>query len=562
LELAQIQIQELNAQLRNLEIERDYAEQRVASLSESWQDDREQLSQRSESSAYTENGSADELEAQEQSEVSYESPSFQAFEETSLAEVPLESRHEEAAHFAPTHEQEVAHYEEPTSQRRELPAWFKMDEPEQASMQEDSSYATENSHVSSPERSYSYLTPDLSTYSESGYPAESLGHASLDYQDSSSHESTPVSQSDQGSSGLGGYASNLENLDSISDRLQRMLADADQRRAPSSSRPRTSQSWSQKFASPSANAPPADLEYQRSEPGEEAIASTYEEVVEQPARDYSELRLESIPEARDSTRERYEEPSRDGYPDEPINQHEQESTSIERSPIKPWSVASASTGNYEQQFESQPDQASEEEESIEAYMQRLLNRVRGDAEKSPEVVQDKTPVIESPAQAVQSAPAKPRSRVAASMGLDMDDALRPASERPSEELFVPRQQAPEQRNDLAALRELANTNARRAITRSDIRRTNSAFFMKLGVTALAVFSAVALFLFNGFTLNAPFAGMVAAIVVALLWGFDCVNHFKLLKNVGHNKATPAETAAGQSIRVGNSDESGWRPTPV
>ena len=60
------------------------------------------------------------------------------------------------------------------------------------------------------------------------------------------------------------------------------------------------------------------------------------------------------------------------------------------------------------------------------------------------------------------------------------------------------------------------------------------------------------------------AGMVAAIIVAILWGYDCVNHFKRLKNVGGmNKVTAAETAAGQSIRVGSTDEeSGWRPTPT
>ena len=139
----------------------------------------------------------------------------------------------------------------------------------------------------------------------------------------------------------------------------------------------------------------------------------------------------------------------------------------------------------------------------------------------------------------------------------------PKVEKLSEELFVPRQQAPEHRNDLAALRELANTNARRAISRSDIRRTNSAFFVKMGVTGLAVTSAVALFLFNGFSLNAPFAGMVSAIVVAGLWGHDCVNHFKLLKNgAGMHRATAAETAAGQSIRLSSSEENGWRPSQV
>ena len=206
-----------------------------------------------------------------------------------------------------------------------------------------------------------------------------------------------------------------------------------------------------------------------------------------------------------------------------------------------------------------------EEESIEVYMQRLLHRVRGGTGDATAMSsQTAAPPIptKTKAQATVSGPTKPRSRVAASMGLDLDDpATATKVEKLSEELFVPRQQTPERRNELDALRELANTNARRAISRSDIRRTNSAFFVKLGVTGLAVTSAVALFLFNGFSLNAPFVGMVSAIVVAGLWGYDCVNHFRLLKNgAGMHQATAAETAAGQSIRLSSSEENGWRPS--
>ena len=208
-----------------------------------------------------------------------------------------------------------------------------------------------------------------------------------------------------------------------------------------------------------------------------------------------------------------------------------------------------------------------EEESIEVYMQRLLHRVRGGAgDGIAPSSQSALPPIPSKAagQASAGAITHSRSRVAASLGLDLaDPETMPKVEKLSEELFVPRQQAPEHRIDLDALRELANTNARRAISRSDIRRTNSAFFVKMGVTGLAVTSAVALFLFNGFSLNAPFAGMVSAIVVAGLWGHDCINHFRLLKNgAGMHQATAAETAAGQSIRLSSSEENGWRPSQV
>jgi hypothetical protein len=345
-----------------------------------------------------------------------------------------------------------------------------------------------------------------------------------------------------------------------------MLADADQRRTPSKSlvKPPTSQSWSQKFSSATSKASstesalrgdndiPEDRGFLTSESGERDAAISIEQANIDASSDSHEHASELYQSSLRSSQQSYEEPPRESFPDVEIDQQIRDSRS----------VASSSIWNKDKPVDDRAEPASEEEESIEAYMQRLLNRVRGDSESSPTVASAKVPTVEPQLKTVQSASTKPRSRVAASMGIEMEEAPSPVSERLNEELFVPRQQAPEKRNDLAALRELANTNARRAITRSDIRRTNSAFFIKLGVTGLAVFSAVALFLFNGFALNAPFAGMVAAVVVAVLWGMDCVNHFKQLKNVGQNQATPAETAAGQSIRVGNSDESSWRPTPA
>ncbi len=577
LELAQVQIQELNLQLRNLEMERDAAEQRVASLSESWQINQEQLSQPFESNPYPESEPSVELSPEEPSGVSYETPSLRTFEEFPLADERVENTIDETGYFTPSQEPEVEQHEEPKFQSRELPDWYKQEEPEQFIANEGLAESTQYSsnYVSSQDSSFSFSTPNLSSYSDVDYPSDTNEPFVHENPSISLPGAISSSENDQVDSNLGDYNSNLENLDSISDRLQRMLADADQRRAPtnSSSRPRTSQSWSHKFNTPSAEIASEDVsvvgktehpqyldapqyhDARRSEPFDEAISGSIVQPSEQPYNDNS-AKIGQRADALLRSDEDFED-SRATYPDEPIGQDLRHSVSGKK--------PSVGMEPVEPQLEqaSKPDQQTEEEESIEAYMQRLLNRVRGEAEKSPAATQPKTPAALATAPTVQPTPSKPRSRVAASMGLEMEESLPTVADRLSEELFVPRQQAPEQRNDLAALRELANTNARRAITRSDIRRTNSAFYLKLGVTALAVFSAVSLFIFNGFTLNAPFAGMVAAIVVALLWGFDCINHFRRLKNVGLNQATPAETAAGQSIRVGNSDdESGWRPTPA
>jgi hypothetical protein len=531
LELAQVQIQELNLQLRNLEMERDAAKERIASLSEA-------------------------------SVLKDESDSTRTFKAMASADEPVRSSVDND-YGSPSKELAVERIEAQTFQSRELPAWYKQDEPEQFKGTEESpqSIAYSGSYSSQQESSHSFSTPDLSSYSDSDYRSETNERSVREYHENSSLDSS-LSQEiyRDGLNHDDEDNSNLENLDSISDRLKRMLADADQRRAPTVSKPKTSQSWSQKFNSRSAEIASEDVseagvierpeylespqqhEDRRSEAIDEVITGSYLQAADQRSNNYAAVNGQRSEPLLKSDQEF--EASQATYPDEPIGQDIRNPAAEKASPME------------------DEVQENAEEESIEDYMQRLLNRVRGETENKPVATQAKIPATVAP-KPLQSTPTKPRSRVAAAMGLEMEESLPTLDERLDEELFVPRQQAPEQRNDLAALRELANTNARRAITRSDIRRTNSAFFVKLGVTALSVFSAVALFLFNGFELNAPFVGMVSAIVVAFLWGFDCVNHFKRLKNVGQNQATPAETAAGQSIRVGNSEsETGWRPTPA
>ncbi|MFO0884011.1 MAG: hypothetical protein U0894_07490 [Pirellulales bacterium] len=93
-------------------------------------------------------------------------------------------------------------------------------------------------------------------------------------------------------------------------------------------------------------------------------------------------------------------------------------------------------------------QASEEgDESIESYMERLLNRVRGEAGTAPAV--DSGKVIKP---RMAQIPQEPEQNVR-TMTADLVDHSE----------YVPRSQAPEQVHQLSALRELANTAARSAI---------------------------------------------------------------------------------------------------
>jgi hypothetical protein len=196
-----------------------------------------------------------------------------------------------------------------------------------------------------------------------------------------------------------------------------------------------------------------------------------------------------------------------------------------------------------------------EEESIEDYMQRLLQRVRGDSDSSPATKQN-TPTVVKPSTKVG------KSQVAASMGLDVSKG--PATEESgpplTQESFVPRQQAPELRDGLAAMRELANSNARRAISRSDNRRSNAAFYIKLGITALAASSAVAILLLNGLQINMPFVGMIAAIVVTVLWGYDCMTHFNRSKSGESHREAVVSDGESDPLNPVEPAKSRWRPT--
>jgi len=502
LERAQIQIQELNAQLRLLEVERDSAQQKVELLIESWPSE-----QPSEQTAF---------QSDPGSEIPYGSPDEPNDEPNDVAN--YEGTSDESSQAAETNEV--------ISDHNQLPAWFKQDAPAASNVEwaANPSYAQDSPVLLESESNFaSFSAPDLTSYSDIGYESAPLENI------------PPLDQPEESSN---------SNLDSISERLQRMLIDADHRRGTSnpSSELRTSSSWSQRYS----NQPKEGFKNREPDPIERSVLEDESGTEDEP----------SYPD-RDQPIE---------YRDQPIEQMADESTDASDSIDSSYEADRSGTVEDQTNALISPStnagansvkRGSDEEESIEDYMQRLLHRVRGGAENSPTEIKS-APTTPSP-----TGPAKPRSRIAASMGLDKPDSeISLPEEKLSEELFVPRQQAPEQRNDLVALRELANTNARRAITRSDMRRTNSAFFVKLGVTALAVSSAAALFMFNGLTLNAPFVGMVAAVIVAVLWGYDCVNHFKRLKNVGGlNKVTAAETAAGQSIRVSSAEESGWRPTP-
>ena len=467
LERAQIQIHELSYQLRTLETERDSAQQLVASLSETLQT--------MQIAAQLETGEQHYYEIAQYEEPQYTEPQY---EEPQYEESPVAVDPSGESPFG------NAGNDEPCAEIRQLPAWFKKDEPGPTS---DNSPAQSSSQLDSitpidaEPHFANFAASGLNRFSEVGYEYQQI---------------QPPDQSLNPSN---------EKADSISERLQRMLVDADQRRG-------TAGSLRQLYRDPSTENPSTE-----NPSTENPSTENHREELAPPSYLESQFNISNIAELDGESASKNVQDHRPGV---------------------------------------------DEEESIEKYMQRLLNRVRGGGEG--EMAAAPPSALNSPALATSIASSldTPRFSSADSIGFDSSGVEPvPAALKPMEELFVPRQQFPEQRNDLAALRELANINARRAISRSDIRRTNSAFYVKLGITALAVSSAAALFMFNGLVLNAPFAGMVSSIIVSILWGYDCINHFKRLKNAsGKNRVSTSEVAAGQSIQIGSADTSGWRPT--
>lgn len=156
-----------------------------------------------------------------------------------------------------------------------------------------------------------------------------------------------------------------------------------------------------------------------------------------------------------------------------------------------------------------PAPAAEEDDSIEAYMQRLLKRVSGD--NAPSTWK---PAADSSSTSTPVDAASDENEAASASG---------AEEQPVEEPFdfqtyVPRA-APELTANLAAMRELANSSARTAIDTSSKRKQARRATSKLVLAVSAIGTAVALgwLSMRTHSLLSYYAALSAGLA-ALLWG--------------------------------------------
>lgn len=154
-----------------------------------------------------------------------------------------------------------------------------------------------------------------------------------------------------------------------------------------------------------------------------------------------------------------------------------------------------------------------EDESIEEYMQRLLNRVR----TGPGAV-----------------PSAPAPKVAPNTSVPKSQTIVPDQVSEVEPVAVAKRPNPlaasgprppakpinEAKSDIQALRELANSNARRAINRSEIKRKSSNGVVKIAITVIGLLSAGVFFFFDFMDANIRYVGVGVSLIISAVWGFD------------------------------------------
>lgn len=194
-------------------------------------------------------------------------------------------------------------------------------------------------------------------------------------------------------------------------------------------------------------------------------------------------------------------------------------------PIESYSPA-AQKSSSPSAFGSAPagQSGEEDEESVEAYMKNLLARMRGDSVEVP---------ASAPTPAPSQAPATPtrQSPYELRQAMRMQPDEGDQSEPMDLDTYVPLTNAPEKGKNISALRDLANSTARTAIHKSTRRRTLSGSLMKFAISAIALTVAAALFAINGVAVNIALIATMAALFVAMIWGYDGIKSLKpLLQN--------------------------------
>jgi hypothetical protein len=180
---------------------------------------------------------------------------------------------------------------------------------------------------------------------------------------------------------------------------------------------------------------------------------------------------------------------------------------------------------------SEKSPAASEEESIEDYMARLLQRVRGDDQPASAGARRTEPAYVPPPRVTSTASTLPKETKQISINVVESD------DKPSD--FLPRSQAPELSSNLKAMRELANESARTAIHTSARKRGGASAASKFFVAGVAIALGVVLLLVARSLGNLALCGAAALLVIGLLFGLRGVLAVRRAVLYSRQQRTPA-----------------------
>jgi chemotaxis protein histidine kinase CheA len=179
-----------------------------------------------------------------------------------------------------------------------------------------------------------------------------------------------------------------------------------------------------------------------------------------------------------------------------------------------------------------------EEESLDAYMSRLMQRIRSvDQERGTGPPQSSEPERAAPSAAARADQPSPPQPECPPM---------PATQRREPALVLPRAATPERSVDLSAMRELANLSAHSAISRHARRTLVSTMYSKLIVAVVALAACGGLFwMWKRLAVwEVTFYAALIALSAAIYWGV----HYALLTGrlmVNKSGRVARSSSAGQ-----------------
>ncbi len=164
--------------------------------------------------------------------------------------------------------------------------------------------------------------------------------------------------------------------------------------------------------------------------------------------------------------------------------------------------------------ESSPDEAENEshEESIDEYMRRLMQQVRGSSDGSePRAVDSSKSAASSGAASIEETERKKPSTASAAR----------QTRRQAPEGLPPRVAPPEKRGNLSAMRELANLSAQTALSRHTRRVLTGAMYSKLLVALVALAAAaVLMWIWKTTGWRLTYYSSLVALLTAIYWGLE------------------------------------------